>query len=476
MKGLSSVEAVMSVLSEEVKEALQVLCVPNLLEDSLAESLLQSTDKGNGNTSAIIKKLRSFPIWYYRTIRTWAFDDDIREYCIGKLNGSGKETREKVLRTLREKRKEFEDFIAFDIDDYDLQIARLAFTIEEYKPKAIDDIRVIFELAAHFNEPETGRVIDLYLEEDIPEAGQTEKSLPPYMLNAFFMRGMYAYKKKDHKKALRFMKPVWEKRHNTVASRRDAAIAAHIVGLIWSKDRNRWKDAEGAYKSSLKLFVGEPGSQAQVYHSLGNLLSKERNRWKEAEDAYNKSLEFGKGDRHHEAQVYNDYGTFLSNVIKRWDEAEEAYNKSLELGKGNRYHEALVYHNLGNFLRKDCYRWKETENAYKQSFDLFNSIKNSERFVNVCKSLVSFLLDDRGDYSSARKHIEFALEHERDTKYRKQLLSLFEEIGRAEDSENPKVVDGKNLLRFAGTIDAEDLESMSKAIDEGCEQTDTDEW
>ncbi|MBF0537848.1 MAG: hypothetical protein HQL03_06295 [Nitrospirae bacterium] len=433
MKGSESIEVVMKVLSEDAIAAMQVLCIPNMLEDSLAVSLLQNTGVANGNASSIIKRLRSFPIWHYRTIRTWAFDDDIREYCIDKLNGSGKEIRINVLSTLREMREKFEDFIAFNINDYDLQVARLALTIEGEEPRAMRNVRAIFELADRFNESETGRVIDLYLEEDIPEVEQAGKSLPEYVLNAFFMRGMYAYKKKDHKKALKFMKPVWEK-----AGRHDAAIAAHIVGLIWSKRREAGKDAERAYKSSLELFAGEPrsqGSQALVYHSLGNLLSKERNRWKEAEVAYNKSLAFGKGDRQHEAQVYNDYGAFLSNVAKRWNEAEEAYNKSLELGKNDSYHKALVYHRLGDLLRKDPYRWKETENAYKQSFDLFNSLRHHEKFVKVCKSLVSFLLDDRGDYSSARKHIEFALEHERDTAYRKTLLSLLEEIDRAENSE-----------------------------------------
>ncbi|MBF0337095.1 MAG: hypothetical protein HQL05_04615 [Nitrospirae bacterium] len=395
MKDISSIEAIMNVLSKEAKKALQVLCVPNLLEDSLAESLLQDMDVANGNTPEIIKRLRDFPIWRYRTIRTWVFNDDIREYCIGKLNGSGKKIRKTVLRTLRAKRKEFEDFAAFNINDYDLQVARLALTIEEEKPEAIKDVRAIFELATHFNELETGRVIDLYLEEDIPEAEQTGKSLPPYMLNAFFMRGMYAYKKKNHNKALKFMLPVWEKRHNDDASIHDAAIAAHIVGLIWSKSRETWKDAEDAYKSSLEL---------------------------------------GKGDRHHQAQVYNDYAYLLSKDSNRWDEAENAYNKSLELGKGNVLHK-----------------------------------------VNICTSFGKFLLRDKKDYSSARKHLEFALEHERDAKYRKQLLSLLEELDRAEDPENPKGVDGKNLLKFAGTIDPNDLELMSKAIDEGCEQVDIDE-
>ena len=39
-----------------------------------------------------------------------------------------------------------------------------------------------------------------------------------------------------------------------------------------------------------------------------------------------------------------------------------------------------------------------------------------------------------------------------------------------------KGVPGKELLRFAGTIPHEDLEEMKRAIEEGCEQIDLNEW
>ena len=35
---------------------------------------------------------------------------------------------------------------------------------------------------------------------------------------------------------------------------------------------------------------------------------------------------------------------------------------------------------------------------------------------------------------------------------------------------------GKDLLSFAGTIDAEDIEAISQAIEEGCEQVNINEW
>jgi hypothetical protein len=40
----------------------------------------------------------------------------------------------------------------------------------------------------------------------------------------------------------------------------------------------------------------------------------------------------------------------------------------------------------------------------------------------------------------------------------------------------PKGVEGKSLLRFGGSISKEDLLLMSKAIEEGCEKVDINEW
>ncbi len=37
-------------------------------------------------------------------------------------------------------------------------------------------------------------------------------------------------------------------------------------------------------------------------------------------------------------------------------------------------------------------------------------------------------------------------------------------------------VRGADLLRFAGTIDKSDLDAMSRAIEDGCEGIDLDEW
>jgi hypothetical protein len=40
----------------------------------------------------------------------------------------------------------------------------------------------------------------------------------------------------------------------------------------------------------------------------------------------------------------------------------------------------------------------------------------------------------------------------------------------------PQGIEGKSLLRFEGTISVDDLQLMSKAIEDGCEKVDIGEW
>jgi hypothetical protein len=40
----------------------------------------------------------------------------------------------------------------------------------------------------------------------------------------------------------------------------------------------------------------------------------------------------------------------------------------------------------------------------------------------------------------------------------------------------PRGVPGRDLLRFAGTIDAESIREMEEAIEDGCERIDPEAW
>lgn len=50
------------------------------------------------------------------------------------------------------------------------------------------------------------------------------------------------------------------------------------------------------------------------------------------------------------------------------------------------------------------------------------------------------------------------------------------EFARALTISTPHGVPGQQLLRFGGVIPPDDLQLMRLAIEQGCEQIDTDEW
>ena len=53
-----------------------------------------------------------------------------------------------------------------------------------------------------------------------------------------------------------------------------------------------------------------------------------------------------------------------------------------------------------------------------------------------------------------------------------QVLAFAEALGK----QSIKGLPGNTYLRFAGLINAEDAASIKKAVEEGCEQVDEDEW
>ena len=75
----------------------------------------------------------------------------------------------------------------------------------------------------------------------------------------------------------------------------------------------------------------------------------------------------------------------------------------------------------------------------------------------------------------------------KDTSVEKEILDEIHKLGKGQQAEVLEFVrslaksemegaSGKTLLRFAGTIDREDLDKMAEAIQADCESVDPDEW
>ncbi|MCI5193984.1 MAG: tetratricopeptide repeat protein [Candidatus Electrothrix sp. AU1_5] len=398
----SSVQDILDVLSPDAEKSLSFLAVPPYLDDGLAAGILVKSGLANGNAPELIEEIRSFPIWHEKSRTDWGLDDDVRDYVLSKLNGSAESTRRRVLTALREIERPSSP--ADSLHEFDLQLARLSLTVEQEQQSGIAVLRQFFNL----HHDKTSRVVDLYIDESLPVEVPAGRRLPDHLHSAYFMRGHYAYKNKQFKTALRFLEPVWKRRSGSPESCHDAAIAAHLIGLMWSREFRRQRDAENAYRESLELGKADSHHKAQVWHSLGNLLSKNRQRGKEAEDAYRKSLELLEriGDQFGQAWVWHSFGNFLSKDKQRWTEAEEAYHKSLELEErnGNVAGQARAWHSLGNLFSKDKkQRWTEAEELYQKSLELLDGIGDQFGQAHVWRSLGNLLSKDKQRWTEAEE-------------------------------------------------------------------------
>ena len=62
--------------------------------------------------------------------------------------------------------------------------------------------------------------------------------------------------------------------------------------------------------------------------------------------------------------------------------------------------------------------------------------------------------------------------HKLNSDQQRLVLALVQALG----GEEPAGVPGNTLLRFAGTIEQDDLELMKLAIEDGCEQVNPHDW
>ena len=418
------IEEIWNSLSSDARESLHVLSIPTLLFDPLAETLLIELDKGNGNSQELVKEIRSFPIWHYRTKKSWVIDDDVSEYALGKLNGSKKELMEKVLYTLKNHRSRFENVPLLDMDDYDMQILRLSSKLEEHVTEGIHGFRKIFDFADKYNQLEIERVVDLYLEESFGEFPPSNKLRPEEACNVYFMRGYYAYKKGDFGKAIKFFLLVCKSSPESIESTKDVATALHLLGVIWNKQK-RWEEAENAFNKSINLLeqIGSFYYQAHVYHSLGHSLG--RSHWRrcaDAEGAYKQSITLftKENDQFGQALVHHSYGNLLSSSSnwRRYDDAENHYDKSLELlrkmSDSPIKYESMgkVYHSLGRLLQKIKIpdRWNDARESYRLSIRSLENIDDLLGRANVHKSLGELLSTKRAGWDDAKKEFKQSLD------------------------------------------------------------------
>jgi tetratricopeptide (TPR) repeat protein len=318
-----------------------------------------------------------------------------------------------------------------ELRDFQLQLARLSLSIPEEQETSMNTLRSVFDTAELFNNHEGLRVVSNYIDENLT-LDENKTTYPAYLLSAFYIKGLQAYRTKNNGSALKYLTPVWKNRDSSFNSIKDAGIASHLIGLIYSKNKGMFSEAEYAYKESLKLRVpvNDKYGLAQVYHSLGNLY-KDHDKITDAENVYLKSIETGNeiNHNHHLAQVYHSLGNLYSKDKNKFKEAESAYLQSLSLLKklDDKYGLAQVYHSLGNLYSKDRNKFKEAESKYLQSLKLDLANNNNNGLAQVYTSYGKLKCSQR-DFKLAKELFEKALKLETSIYFIDMLKKLIKDL------------------------------------------------
>jgi len=381
------IEKIFNLLSPPAKESLCILSIPTLLYNSLAETLLVELGNSNGNSQKIIEEIRSFPIWHYRTKKSWVIDDDVRKCTLKKLNGTKTEMMNKVLDVLKDHTDNLVNVHFVNRVDYDLQILRLSSKLEKYVSNGIHGFRNVFNLADKYNQLEIERVVDLYLEESFIEFNSSGKLSNDEILNIYFMRGFYAYRRKNFDVAIGFFLPVYKSVSDSIDRMNDIARVSHLLGIIWTH-KEQWEEAEQAFIRSINLLehIGETHYKFQVYHSYGNLLSFNPNRYDDAETFYEKSLylirqinnPYLKSESM--GKVNHSFGRLLSKINSRWYDAQQAYSLSINSFENidDLLGQAYVNKSFGKLLSIRTTSSNEADEKFKKSLELLEKVKDSD--------------------------------------------------------------------------------------------------
>ncbi len=379
----TNAEEIFSLLPENLQKVVCLLSVTPILTDNIANNILFN----DAINYTVLDTVKQLPIWHQRNLETWSIDNDIRIVALKKLNGSFNKYSVRTLTVLKDIEQEIKNtFSIFEAHDWELQIGRLSLKSPDSFHVGVMLLRHHFNAADLYENIETTRVISEYIDESI-DINSTKEQWTSELLNAYFMRGIYAYRKKNKALALRLLLPVWEKFNETLGSIHDAAISAHIIGIVWSKDHNLYDKAERAFKDSIKLRVNDTYGLAQVHHSLGNLYSTNPKCFEKAEEEYLKSIELRERDTLGLAQVHNSLGNLYAKKEKHFEDAEKHFMESIKLGGTNPIHLAQVHHSLGNLYSKKTERFDDAEKEYLESIRLDERNNNPFGLAKIYHSL-----------------------------------------------------------------------------------------
>ncbi|MFD1552588.1 hypothetical protein DNU06_15540 [Putridiphycobacter roseus] len=411
--------------------AVSILSVPSFLNDSIAKELLELDILSSSNND-LFSKIQCYPIWKRRSENSWIIENDIRNVFLKKLNGNSQSIIESVYKKLEDFRPNLiQSLNTRELKDFYIQISRLSLALPDKQEDGIQLFRSLYDISETYKIHTTSELIYKYLEDGL-KIDVDAKELPSYILNALFMKGMYAYNKRKYDEALKYLTPVWQNHDNSILSLKDAGIASHIIGLIWSKKKYRFEEIKEAFDSSIKIRieVGDQIGLAQTYHSLGNLYSS-RKMLPEAEWAYNESLKLDllNDNQNGVAQVHHSLGNLFSQFSAHFDKAEKNYKKSIPILKSepDNYGLAQVYHSLANLLAKIPDRFIDASKFYENSIKLGHEVGIKRHLAQVYMNY-GIMQMKNNNYPEALKLLTQSLQFEKKDHFRLKISALIDKI------------------------------------------------
>ncbi len=488
-------ELILNDLPVLIKDAVCALSVSTSLNDEIATQLLKNTSVANGNARDIIAEVKSLPLTIQRNRNYWSIAPKIREVALQKLNGSKQKYQLEAFKILKSQHIDYSSNAPYiELRDFELQTMRLGLKIPDEQQNAIQKLRSIFEADEEYNNHDNTKVLSLYIDEGI--TFKESEAYPAHILSAYFIRGIHAYRTRenDYSTALKYFLPVWKFHDQSYSSKKDAAIASHLIGLIYSKKRYSFNDVFNTYKDSIALAeeIKFDFHLGHVYHSLGNLYSKDRAKAKEAEQVFNRSIDiriqindyYGLAQVYHSlgnlygrnrttfkeagqafkksidiriqindyyglAQVYHSFGNLYSKDTTKFKEAESAFIKSISIGETikDNYTLAQVYHSLGNLYSKDTTKFKEAENALIKSISIGEIIKDKLTLAQVYHSLGNLLSKEKNRFADAENAYKKSLEIEKANNNKYGLAQVYHSLGNLLSKEKNRLADAENAYK-----------------------------
>ena len=427
-------ELVLNDLPNDTVECLHVLSIPYFLTDDIAIDVIQKISNKN-NPQEILDVILSFPVKRKRSRKSWSIDDEIRTESYRGDKTDLLEKKIGIYQLFKNiKSKESEKYLLSELQDFDLQLARLALTIENEKiqEEGLNLLRQQFDNYYRSKNFEFIRIISKYINENVNLDVRNRNSVPKHLLNAFYMLGISAYLGNKKEEAIKYLNPVWKNASDYEQSLWDRAFAAYVVGVIFGKELRKWSDAEKAFQASIKFSLAIDDKALhdlikQEYQSLQVLKEKDlQNQLQVLESSVISSLQEDNPRLiqllFNQAQsIQKEFGnslklaTILSNLgqiflsQRNLESAKRSYEQALGIQQefGESREMAISLFNLGQIYLGQG-KLEGALKLYDQALSIQQKFGESREMATAFSNLGQIFLIQR-NFENARQYYERAL-------------------------------------------------------------------